>query len=51
MVAGDAAAEDESEFFGLTKWYGGIQEPLLRGIDRSATTEDEIVAKTPPGKK
>src|SRR5215469_5692747 len=44
VTAGDAAAEDQREFVGLTDGAIGIEEPLLEGIDGGATTEDQIVA-------
>ena len=47
MTTGDAAAEDQSEFVGLTDGAIGIEEPLFEGIDSGATTEDEIVAGVP----
>src|SRR5215472_1361206 len=44
MTAGNAAAEDYGEFVRLTDGAIGIQKPLLKSIDSSATTEDEIIA-------
>jgi hypothetical protein len=44
VTAGDAAAEDQREFVGLTDGAIGIEEPLLESIDGGATTEDQIVA-------
>jgi hypothetical protein len=43
-MAGDATAEDQGEFVGLTDGAIGVEEPLLEGIDGGATTKDEIVA-------
>src|SRR5580693_8734591 len=51
MTAGDAAAEDQSEFVRLTDGAIGVEEPLLEGIDGGATMEDEIVADLHLGKK
>src|SRR5437867_5996412 len=45
MTTGDAAAEDQGEFVGLTDGAIGVEEPLLEGIDGGATTKDEIVAE------
>ena len=45
MMTGDAAAEDQGEFVGLTNGAIGVEEPLLESIDGGATTEDQIVAK------
>src|SRR5215469_5751165 len=44
VTAGDAAAEDQREFVGLSDGAIGIEEPLLEGIDGGTTTEDQIVA-------
>src|SRR5438876_7255819 len=45
VTASDAAAEDQGEFVGLTNAAIGVEEPLLKSIDGSATTEDQIVTE------
>jgi hypothetical protein len=40
MTAGDAAAEDQREFVGLTDGAIGVEQPLLAGIHGGATTEE-----------
>ena len=45
MMTGDAAAEDQGEFVGLTDGAIGIDESLFEGIDGGTTTKDEIVAE------
>ena len=44
MMTGDAAAEDQGEFVGLTDGAIGIDESLFEGIDGGTTTEEQIVA-------
>ncbi len=51
MMPRDAAAEDQCEFVGLTDSAVGVKEPLLKGIDGSATTEDQIVGVLYLGKE
>src|SRR2546429_4622983 len=41
VTASDAAAEDQGEFVGLTNAAIGVEEPLLKSIDGSATTRSE----------
>src|SRR2546430_11539981 len=45
VTASDAAGEDQGEFVGLTNAAIGVEEPLLKSIDGSATTEDQIVTE------
>src|SRR5256886_17637639 len=45
VTASDAAGEDQGEFVGLTNAAIGVEEPLLKRIDGSATTEDQIVTE------
>src|SRR5215831_14148459 len=51
MMTGDAAAEDQGEFVGLTDGAIGIDESLLEGINGGTTTKDEIVGELHLGKK
>src|SRR5215468_1405290 len=51
MMTGDAAAEDQGEFVGLTDAAIGIDESLLEGINGGTTTKDEIVGELHLGKK
>src|SRR5215469_9640783 len=51
MMTGDAAAEDQGEFVGLTDSAIGIDESLLEGINGGTTTKDEIVGELHLGKK
>ena len=45
MMASDATAEDQGEFVGLTDGAIGVEEPLLQGIERGASTKNQIVAE------
>src|SRR5947199_9271656 len=45
VTASDAAAEDQGEFVGLTNAPLGVEEPLFKSLDGSATTEDQIVTE------
>ena len=45
MMTGDTGAEDQGEFVGSTDGAVGVEEPLLKDIDGSATTKDEVVAE------
>src|SRR6516164_9502391 len=51
MMTCDAATEDQCEFVGLTDRAVGVEEPLLKGIDSSATAKDQIVGVLYLGKK